>query len=650
MQILPLATQSAKSAADTSATSSAEMAKRQSALFASLLDSARSDTASSAGQATTSSAASSTVADPTTASSTPSQQDLVNLPVTREDIAALHDDLKAEGFSDEELSAMQDRADSPTGLTWREVMDEVKKKVSKTETSEKKDVSNDDKVQLLGLFGKLGFTPAESQNLVDSLAKGETEAVWAAVNQKVAGLPSDGTVSLGSTEMTALARAMNLSDDGQKRLAALFDQSSAASGLSGQGLATAMSLVKNELVAQIGKENQALADFRQKAAGVVAQAWQREMGKKNSDLHQDDVARKAAQVVAMGGGKDKTSEVPTASQPSVDVLADVPEVGAGQVAQAQQESRTNQTNETNQARQSGQAGQAGNDGSAKAAADLAGRAGTVAADQALASGQNGQADHSQQAATPATSRTQVSDKAVAATLQTAGRDAGTFTGNQQQGGMGGTFDHAGQEGGWGEFWSKVRTDKISGQTASAGQTTATQTMAAMDAVTGSGAGKTAKTFDPALAARAARQLETGILRNVGGDAKQLTLHLSPDELGKLSVTLTVKDKEVRAVIMADNSDTAAMLQEQAAKIKQTLEDQGFKVTKLDVQTGLAQDNQGTWQSPEQHNLAREQREAVERMRSSLRLARDGGTGFGAEAAGFAPATTASRAAGLDLFA
>lgn len=640
MQILPLATQSAKSAADTSATSSAEMAKRQSALFASLLDSARSDAASGAGQSGTSSAASSTVADPTAASSAPSQQDLVNLPVTREDIAALHDDLKAEGFSDEELSAMQDRADSPSGLTWREVMEEVKKKVSKTESSEKKEVSNDDKVELLGLFGKLGFTPAESQNLVDSLAKGETQAVWAAVNQKVAGLPADGTVSLGSSEMTALARAMNLSDDGQKRLSALFDQSTAASGLSGQGLTTAMSLVKNELVAQIGKENQALAEFRQKAAGVMAQAWQREMGKKNSDLHQDDVARKAAQVVAMNSGKDKTSDVPTASQPGVDVLADVPQAGAGQMAGVQQESQTHQTR---------QAGQAGSDGSAKAAADLAGRAGAVAADQALASGQNGQADHSQSATASATPRTQVSDKAVAAALQTAGREAGNFTGNQQ-GGAGGTFDHAGHEGGWGEFWSKVRTDKISGQTTAAGQTTATQTMAAMDAVTGAGAGKTAKTFDPALAARAARQLETGILRNVGADAKQLTLHLSPDELGKLSVTLTVKDKEVRAVIMADNSDTAAMLQEQAAKIKQTLEDQGFKVTKLDVQTGLAQDNQGTWQSPEQHNLAREQREAVERMRSSLRLARDGGTGFGAQDAGFTPATATTRAAGLDLFA
>ena len=118
----------------------------------------------------------------------------------------------------------------------------------------------------------------------------------------------------------------------------------------------------------------------------------------------------------------------------------------------------------------------------------------------------------------------------------------------------------------------------------------------------------------------------------------------------MSVTLTVRDKEVRAVIAADKADTAAMLHEQAAKIKQTLEDQGFKVTKLEVQTGIARDNQGSWQSPEQHNAARDQqREALDRMRST-RLLR--GTGLDAETgqSGFVPASTMTRAEGLDLFA
>lgn len=643
MQILPLISQSTQSLADSDATTSAEIAKRQSALFASLLDSARSDTASSAGQTNASSASSSTLADSLTTTGSPSKQDLMTLPVTREDIAALHDDLKAQGFSEEEVASLQDRADSPTGMTWREMMDEVKKKISKTEKSEKKEVPNDDKVQLLGLFGKLGFTPTESQNLVDSLAKGETKSVWAAVNQKVSSLPADSTVSLSSSEMTTLGRTMNLSDEAQTRLTALFDQSNASTGLSGQGLATAMTLVKNELITQINKENKALAEFRQNASGVMEQSWQRELGKKNSDLHQDDVARKAAQVVGMNSGKGKQdADVPTASHSGVDVLADVPEAGASSVRQGTDESAVKTATATSQGTVS--------DGSAKAAVELTGRAGAVAAEQALASGQSRETNPGQQPATGEAVRPQVAEKTVATGLQTASRETGNFTGGQQGGSAGGTFEHSGQEGGWGEFWSKVRSDKVSGQTTTTQGTTSQTVAAALNAATTSTASSSAKTFDPALAARAARQLETGILRNVGSDAKQLTLNLSPDELGKLSVTLTVKDKEVRAVISADNPDTAAMLQEQAAKIKQTLEDQGFKVTKLDVQTGLPQDNQSAWQSPEQHNLARDQREAMEQMRSSLRLARDGALAFGADQTGFVPSPVTARAEGLDLFA
>ncbi len=642
MQILPLVTQSAKTAASANTATGLETTKRQSDLFSSLLDSARVDTtvADVASQAPP-------AAPAATAAAVPDERELANLPITREDIAALHDDLKAQGFSDDEIGAMQDKADSPSGMTWREMLEEVKKKVRKTEKAEKKDISNDDKVQMLGLFGKLGFTPAESQNLVDSLANGKTDAVWAAVDRKVAEMAADGKLSLDSGEMTALGRAMNLSEDGQKRLAALFDQSNAASGLSGQGIATAMSLVKNELIAQLGQENQALAAFRQTAASVMAQAWQRETGKKHSDLHQDDVARKAAQVVAMSVGKEKTGDVPTASQAGVNVLADVPQAGDSNKA------------ETPQVQQAQPAGQAaaqtsskavGGEAQGKAAADLAGRAGAVAAEQALVSGRGGEAESGQPAPAVANTQAKSADKAVAPGSPAANRETGHFAFGQQGGGAGGAFDHAGQEGGWGEFWSKVRMEKNSGQPAAATQATTSQTMAAMDAVTGSGAGRTAKAFDPALAARAARQLETGILRNVGADAKQLTLQLSPDELGKLSVTLTVKDKEVRAVIAAESADTAAMLQEQAAKIKQSLEDQGFKVTKLDVQTGLAQDNQGTWQSPEQHNLAREQREALERMRSSLRLAREGAFAPDTQQSDFIPPAAAARAEGLDLFA
>ena len=210
-------------------------------------------------------------------------------------------------------------------------------------------------------------------------------------------------------------------------------------------------------------------------------------------------------------------------------------------------------------------------------------------------------------------------------------------------------ERIGQEGGVVDGWGRVRTDKTTSGTKTAQTTTAAAGLAMADAATGSASGQPAKAVDPQLAARAARQVETGLERAVGQDARQLTLTLSPEELGTVHVTLTVRDKEVRAIISADNADTTALLQDQSDKIRQSLEDQGLKVTKLDVQTSLSQDRQSAWQSPEQHNQAREQREAMERIRSSVRLSREAG-GLDADRAGPIPETVSARAAGLDLFA
>ena len=293
MQILPLVTARDTSTAN-GAGLDAALTSRKSALFASLLDNARAnaitdtDTVAPQTAATDSRAATQSEAGATQtttsatrqdAASSRSDDDLRNLRMTREDLAALRDDLKEQGFSDDELAAMETKVDSESGMTWGEMMQAVEKKISKTDKSSKKEISNDDTVQLLGLFGKLGFTAEQSQKMVDSLAAGDTQSVLSAIDAKVAEHGADASVSLGSSEMQALGRAMNLSDEAQSRLAALFDNSSASSGLSGQGLASAFSLVKKELLSQLHEENQAMAAFRQSAAKVMDQAWLRESGK-----------------------------------------------------------------------------------------------------------------------------------------------------------------------------------------------------------------------------------------------------------------------------------------------------------------------------------------------------------------------------------
>ncbi|QAZ68311.1 flagellar hook-length control protein FliK [Solidesulfovibrio carbinolicus] len=636
MQILPLIQRRTQSVmADAAATGGSGLGSRQSALFASLLDNARADSTSSAAVADLSGKAA--AAEVVSAAASPSEEDIKTLPVTREDIAALRSELKDQGFSDEELDAMEAKAGDGKGMTWGELMDEVEKKVSSAGKGEKKVIANDDQVQILGLLGKLGFTADQSQQMVEALSRGETQSVMAAIDEKLAGMSSENEVQVGASEITALGRALNLSEQAQSRLSSLMGESS---GQTGQGIVSAMSLVKNELLAQLGQENQKMAEFREAASDVLQNAWQRDTTGRSSDLHQDDVARKAGQIVAMSSEEGEAK----ADGNGLDALADVPQ--AGKAAEGQESPAAAQT-----ATDAASAGKAV-EPKTGAHAELAAKAGAVAAEQASLAGNAAEASAKAQGQPEVAP--QAKEQAASTPVQNA--EVHQQTGSGQQGAAGGNAFGFGQNGQGGhdesmaELMGKIR---FAGRTATgqtAGQTAETSpTLAAMDALKTSPSGQQAKTIDPALAARVARQVESGILKGAGQEAKQLTLTLTPDELGKVQVTLTVKDKEVRAVISADNADTTAMLQEHAAKIKQSLEEQGFKVSEVEVRSQLSQDNQNAaWDSPERHNEAREQREALERIRSSVRLARDAAAGQGESLV--IPEPMTARASGLDLFA
>lgn len=695
MQILPLTTTSDTTSSEL-ATPQSALGSRQAALFASLLSNYASATGTVSGSDQQNA---STTADSGTnlldAPNTPSQGELMRLPVTKEDIAALHDALQERGFSDTEIADLETKAASNTGMTWGDLMSTVNKKTAETKSSKKQEISTNDQAQLLGLFGKLGFTADQSQQLVDSLAKGNIDSVWNTVNAKIASLSNDSSVSLYSSEMSALAKSMNLSDSAQERLAKLFDQSSADQGLSGDGLKEAFSLVKNEHNADLAQESAAQEVFRKAASAVLTQAWQRSTTTKRSGIHEDDVARKAAQVVSMSGSTSRAKDaagqtVTSAAKDKVDVLADVPKDGHGLDAATDQTankattaadgltqiSRTEDAAE--QAARIGQPAATTLTGAAQAAdeadADKTAKANTAKADTVKAKAKVQDetsataADEADAARTVAgtqaakdsgvTQAAQGQEKTAAPTTA-AGAAASAFVkGQDNDGTVGGqSKQQAGQsnqEENWGAFWSKVTAESSSESTSAAdlGQSAARSGLAAaMSGLKTQTANLSQTDVTPGLASRAANQLQSGLLRSLGQGSKQLVLNLQPDELGKLSVTLTVKGKEVQASITADNSDTAAMLQQQVSHIRQTLENQGFKVSKLDVQTGLAQDNQSAWQGAEQHNQAREQREAFERVRSSQRLAQftDSGSFDVPQAAVIAESMT-SGAQGLDLFA
>ncbi|EGB15958.1 Flagellar hook-length control protein-like, C-terminal domain-containing protein [Pseudodesulfovibrio mercurii] len=181
---------------------------------------------------------------------------------------------------------------------------------------------------------------------------------------------------------------------------------------------------------------------------------------------------------------------------------------------------------------------------------------------------------------------------------------------------------------WNNFVDRVREDGTGRtETATSAKTAATEAKAgeaktalaqqtAASASTAKG-----KAWENVSAPKVLKQVDQAVLKTLQNGAKQLTLQLTPENLGKLSVVLSVQGKEVSATIRTENSDAHKIITDNLQIIKNSLESQGLKVDKLDVQAGLADNqNYGNWFGESQHNLSRE-REAMVAMRNHMRSMR-----------------------------
>lgn len=156
---------------------------------------------------------------------------------------------------------------------------------------------------------------------------------------------------------------------------------------------------------------------------------------------------------------------------------------------------------------------------------------------------------------------------------------------------------------------------------------------------------------PAAPQQVLSQIEKGFLSSLQDGTRRMELRLDPAELGALSVVLTVRNGEVSAVIRPERTETAQLVNDHLHQLRQQLEQQGVKVERLEVQTQLSNNQNGsTWQGLDQHNQNREQQErseTIERMRRMAKLG--GGEGVMAREMQFT-GRTADSAAGLHIIA
>ena len=136
------------------------------------------------------------------------------------------------------------------------------------------------------------------------------------------------------------------------------------------------------------------------------------------------------------------------------------------------------------------------------------------------------------------------------------------------------------------------------------------------------AGKTGS-LPSTLPSQTLNQIEQAILSSSRNGVQRLEVKLNPVELGAMTIALaTNRQGEVSAVIRPEKEETAALINQQVDQIRAELENQGFKVDKVEVQTQLADQGGQNWQGAQQHNASRdlaERASILEQLRNLSRL-------------------------------
>ena len=114
-----------------------------------------------------------------------------------------------------------------------------------------------------------------------------------------------------------------------------------------------------------------------------------------------------------------------------------------------------------------------------------------------------------------------------------------------------------------------------------------------------------------LSRQVGQQVQDGFLQAMRSNVRRLDVELHPAELGAITLTLTMRNGEVSAQIRSEKSETAELVSQQLENIRINLEQQGFKVDKLEVglqnqQKDLAESNDNQWQNMQQHNARQEE--------------------------------------------
>ncbi|MUM76691.1 flagellar hook-length control protein FliK [Pseudodesulfovibrio sp. F-1] len=521
--------------------------------------------------------------------------------MTREDFEKIKDDLKAYGLTDDEIKALEKKVGSDEGMTWKEFVAAL---ATKMEATRKAALGDEQKGVLANFFAKLGFSAEESDTLLARLENGEQDKVMGELQAKLAELPKARQLLLTKEEIVAFSSAMGFSGEFTTKLKEMF-----GSGTTAKEMREAFTLIRQEM-SDMNAKDRALVR-------AVGKAFAQAMG---------ETARESSAARDLEAAVDLTPRVAEDAPKA----KGQPQAQANTQAQAKAQANLDANVKTN----------IKTDAKANAGAE-------VQTDMKANARADAQTDAKANAEVKAQASVEIREdfkEAVDTRRHNTGAEAARKSSSPLPEKAGETRPDSGQgdprqdsrsdadaesNKAWNNFFGRLKDD--SGTAASRTQVrTETIEQALRTDVTDAASRSQNRAWEKVDAPRVMRQVENAVFRNLTNGTKQLTLQLTPENLGKLNIMLQVQGKEVNAVIRADNPESARIINENIEVIRSALEGQGLKVEKLDVQAGLAGNQDNAWTGHDQHNLSRE-REIMAAMRRHMRAMR-GDTGAAGTAA------------------
>ena len=515
-----------------------------------------------------------------------------NIKMTREDLDAMRAGLKGYGLSQHELNEIETKVTSSEGLTWGQFVRTLSEKMRASSTSTKVSVTENQELQ--SFFQKLGYSPVQAKTQIKALSQGQASSVLASVQSALANLPQDRGLALTERELTTFMNVTLRASGAQsgtdkQQSASISSQLSqavaqvAAAGSLPKNVVQLLSQFKTEAAQQA--KDQATKDF--KLVKLVGDTLKKSADRDKIWAPVDNEAQAQKTLLQTNHGAAKEIKDNAAAQRN-------PLTAHSRKENSDAAKQQNQQNQQNQQQVK------------------------VAAEEAAA--KQAQPQQQQQQTKAAVSQEEPLD------LQNAKRPAAKAEiiaahATEHAEIKSDVDTNANANNAWNEFFGKLsaesnatltRTDGSKPQSFAVFDTVATQNLSNANAA------ESAK--NAAFTRAAMNQLQNAVLSNQGQGRTQLTLQLKPENLGTLSVMLQVKNKEVQAVIRAENQETGKMLAANLDSLRQSLEAQGLKVARMEVQTGLSGNmDQGAWLGQEGHNLAREQQEAMTAMKMRWRI-------------------------------